>query len=235
MIKILHLYYDLMNLYGDYANLIVLCDNLKRNNIDYTLDKFSIDDDFDFDDYDFIYCGSGTEMKTDIAFNDFIKRKESFFKAFNNNKIFVFTGSSSLFFGKKYDSKDSFNIFDFNVIKGDKRISGDVVINTKEYINVVGYLNTSFIVSGNGEYASIIGSENDIKNYQGIAFKKNNLLAVNLTGPLLVKNPLVLKDYITKLGIINDSNYKYIDHIKQNQYKCYDVTLNELKKRFNVE
>ena len=100
MVKILHLYYDLMNLYGEYGNIVVLCDQLKKNNIDYQLDKYSVGDEFAFDNYDFIYCGSGTENKTEIALKDFINRKESFTNALNNDKHIVFTGSALYLLGK---------------------------------------------------------------------------------------------------------------------------------------
>ena len=59
--KILHLYHDLMNLYGDYANVSALCRMLELNNIEFSLDKKSLGDEVDFSEYDFIYIGSGSE------------------------------------------------------------------------------------------------------------------------------------------------------------------------------
>ena len=53
--KILHLYHDLMNLYGDYANVSALCRMLELNNIEFSLDKKSLGDEVDFSEYDFIY------------------------------------------------------------------------------------------------------------------------------------------------------------------------------------
>lgn len=234
MIKILHLYYDLMNLYGEYGNLVVLCDNLKRNGIDYEVDKLSIGDDIDFDLYDFIYCGSGTENKTDMAFNDFIKRKDQFLKAYQNNKIILFTGSSLVFLGRKYNQNDALGIFDFKATSGDKRINGDIIVSSKDFKEMIGFVNTSYDIDGDNNCCEVVGSDNLLNKYNRISFKKNNLLAVNMCGPLLVKNPNVLKYYVIKLGSILNNDFVYNDTIKKNQYDAYHIGLNELKNRFNI-
>ena len=54
-IKLLHLYYDIMNLYGDYGNVVILKKHLEDQGANVILDKKSIGDEFSIDDYDFIY------------------------------------------------------------------------------------------------------------------------------------------------------------------------------------
>ena len=46
--KILHLYYDLMNLYGEYANVSALERYLRQQDIEAVTDKKSLYDDIDF-------------------------------------------------------------------------------------------------------------------------------------------------------------------------------------------
>lgn len=223
MVKILHLYHDLLNLYGEYGNIVVLCDALKKSNVDYIVDKLSIGDNFEFDDYDFIYCGSGTESKTELALKDFIKRKDSFMKAFSNNKHILFTGSSILLLGN-----NGISLFNYNVDKTDNRICGDVIFESPDYKDIVGYINTSYKISQNDlAYFKLLKSDITLKDYVGIGFKTNNLMTVNVTGPLLVKNPHLLKDLIIKLG--GDSSLELNKH----QYMSYEITLSELQKRFN--
>ena len=65
--RILHLYHDLMNLYGDYANISALCRILEKNGIDYTLDKQSLGFELSLSDYDFVFVGSGTEQNQKLA------------------------------------------------------------------------------------------------------------------------------------------------------------------------
>lgn len=228
MVKILHLYYDLMNLYGEYGNITVLCDNLKKNGIDYELKKYSIGDEFEFDDFDFIYCGSGTESKTELAIKDFINRKDSFNKALNNNKYILFTGSSIKLLGK-----ESINVFDYSVKNENKRICGDIICECGEYKDIVGYVNTSYMIDCQEEYFITTKTETSLKNYKGLGFKKNNLLTINITGPLLIKNPHILKDLIIKLGLLNNKNFEYKDTISKYQYMGYSITFEQLNIRFN--
>lgn len=224
MVKILHLYYDLLNLYGEYGSISVLCNNLEKNNIDYQVYKFSIGDTFDFNDYDFIYCGSGTENKTEIALNDFIIRKESFLVSVNNNKHIIFTGSSIYLLGK-----NGIGVFDYLISKENHRICGDVICNCSDFENIVGYVNTSYKISSpNKSYINIAKGDSSLLDNKKIGFRKNNLLTINITGSLLVKNPSILKYLLIQLG--TDKNNDTISH---NQYESYSITLNNLKNRFN--
>ena len=224
MVKILHLYYDLLNLYGEYGNISVLCSSLKKNNIDYKVDKYSVDDVFDFNDYDLIYCGSGTEYKTEIALKDFIKRKESFIKSVENNKHIIFTGSSIYLLGQ-----NGIGLFSYSIDKSLDRICGDVICKCDDFEEIVGYVNTSYKLNNNTDsYISIIKGDNALLDNAGIGFRKNNLVTINITGPLLVKNPFILEKLLNGLGVNDNSKT-----ISPNQYTSYKITLDKLKNRFN--
>lgn len=224
MVKILHLYYDLLNLYGEYGNVTIFCNILKKNNIDYQLDKLSVGDTFDFNDYDFIYCGSGTENKTEIALKDFVNRKDSFIESMNNNKHILFTGSSMYLLGQ-----NGIGVFDFSVDKSSERICGDVICTCNDFKEIVGYVNTSYkLCNNNDSDINIIKGDTSLLVNKGIGFRKNNLLTINITGPLLVKNPYMLKQLVNELGIDINTNT-----ISQNQYIGYNITLEKLKNRFN--
>lgn len=229
MVRILHLYYDLLNLYGEYANITVLYDNLIKNGIDVQIDRHSIGDKFDFCDYDFIYCGSGTESKTDLALKDFVGRKESFINSINKNKYILFTGSSILLLGK-----NGINVFDYQIEDSKKRICGDIICSCQNYDYIVGYVNSSYNILYNEKpYYTLLKCDNDLKKYEGIAFKKNNLLTVNFTGPLLIKNPQLLKDLIIVLAKIENENFVFKDTINKYQHICHEITLEQLIDRFN--
>ena len=62
--KILHLYHDIMNLYGDYANVAAMRRMLEKSGENVTVDRLSLADTAVLEDYDFIYIGSGTENKS---------------------------------------------------------------------------------------------------------------------------------------------------------------------------
>ena len=50
--KILHLYHDIMNLYGEYANVKAMERIFGNSGITYTTDRLSIGDDVDISAYD---------------------------------------------------------------------------------------------------------------------------------------------------------------------------------------
>ena len=76
-IKILHLLYDLMNLYGEYGNVNVIKYRLEKQGANVLVDKKTIGDEIHFNDYDFIYMGSGTEKNQLVAL-DFLKNYKSY-------------------------------------------------------------------------------------------------------------------------------------------------------------
>ena len=74
--KILHLYHDIMNLYGEYANVSALERMLEKSGVKFTTDRLTLFDNADLGDYDFIYIGSGTEKNQKLVLQDFKKYKD---------------------------------------------------------------------------------------------------------------------------------------------------------------
>ena len=60
-IKLLHLYYDIMNLYGEYGNIKILEEHLKDQGYTVMVDKKTLGEEKNLEEYDFIYMGCGTE------------------------------------------------------------------------------------------------------------------------------------------------------------------------------
>ena len=144
MINILHLYYDLLNLYGENANTRCLYNELKRNNIKVNVDLRSINEQINFDKYDIVYIGSGCEDNLFIALEDIMKRKNEIKKYIEGNGYLILTGNSMDLFGKYILNNDeeikALNIFDYSVkLINEKmfnnaslyRIVGEVTANTK--------------------------------------------------------------------------------------------------------
>ena len=101
-IKVAHLYYDLMNLYGESGNVKALKMQLEGQGIKTTIKFLTIDDDLNFKDYDIVYIGSGTENNQKIVLNHLLKYlvKEIINK---NNKNFKF---------KKFNQKLEIEAYD---------------------------------------------------------------------------------------------------------------------------
>ena len=100
-VKILHLYYDLLNLYGESGNIIALRDALLDQGIKPIIDKKSLGDTIDFMQYDIVYLGEGSEYNQDLAREDILKYKDELNSYIEDNKILIATGNSYELFGDK--------------------------------------------------------------------------------------------------------------------------------------
>ena len=96
MIKVAHLYYDLLNLYGEQGNILALKNSFKRQNIDIDVDYLTIGDTIDFQKYDLIYMGSGSYENLKIVLKDIMNYKKELKKYIDNKKHLLATGNSYL-------------------------------------------------------------------------------------------------------------------------------------------
>ncbi len=232
MIRILHLYNDLMNLYGEYGNVAVLADRLKDLGIEVETVKKSLGDDICFSDYDFIYCGCGTEKNLRLALSDLKKRKSEFDEAVKKGSIILFTGNAMSLLGKKLDDEDALNYGSFSSLTSDKRYTGDVVVKNDIFGEVVGFINKCILIEGSKEESlfDYLYKANDedahVEDNEFEGFHQNNIYASFIIGPLLVKNPVVLRHFVSLLSNIKDFEYNY-----PYAEESYQVTLKALKER----
>lgn len=230
MVKILHLFPNLMNLYGDYANVVVLKKHLEDQGIEVIVDKKDLGDLIDFEEYDFIYMGSGTNTNLMLALNELKKYISSLEYCIDNDKVFLFTGNAMDVFGKEIDGYEALGLFDFSVRHDTKRHSGDVIVNNDELGYVVGFINRCSTIDNNEEnvlFNYVFKDENIIDGKkEGNRFK--NVFCTHIIGPVLVKNPKFM-EYIVKLLLPKGKNYKEIDY--SYELDSYLVTLESLKDR----
>ena len=127
----------------------------------------------------------------------------------------------------KIDDEEGLGIIDMEVKHLDRRISGDVVMSHPEFGELVGFINKSFTISMHqkGTFEYIFKDEGLVSEKDSEGYQKNNLLATQLIGPLLVKNPAILNYYVKTLC----KKVKDIDYIYER--KSYAVTLEALKQR----
>ena len=116
MINVLHLYYDLLNLYGENANTRCIKRALELNKIKVNVDLKSIGDKIDFKKYDLIYIGSGSEEDLLLALDDIKTRKEELKKYIEDDKYLILTGNAMDLFGEYIETDkrtDALGIFKY--------------------------------------------------------------------------------------------------------------------------
>lgn len=233
--KILHLYYDLMNLYGEYGNVVVLKKHLKDQGFDVELIKKTIDDKIDFCDYDFIYCGSGTERNCEIARIDILKRKDSLMEAIEKGTVVLFTGNAMELLGQYIDDKAALKIGSFESKLTKNRFTGDVIVTNNKIGEVVGFINKCSIISRNEENKlfKYIFKDSGIKDNDFEGFNIGKVYGTHLIGPVLVKNPNFMKLIVNEICLKNKADFIYKDITYKYEEDSYNVTLNALKERMN--
>ena len=88
MIKIAHLYPDMLNLYGDRGNIITLKTRLNARNIGVQVDNITMGKSFNSDEYDMIFIGGGQDFEQDALLNDLKQGKDKELKkAVENGKV----------------------------------------------------------------------------------------------------------------------------------------------------
>lgn len=195
IIRVAHLYYDLMNLYGEIGNLKVIEYQLKKQKINVIIDKLSLNDKIEFEKYDLIYMGSGTKKSTLLVLGDLKKYKQQVKEYIENNKFMLVTGNSINVFSKKIGDTEALNIFDFNISYSNARLVGDVILD-----NIIGFQNRDTLIENNN---------NPIFNNSEIGIHYKNFYGTYIIGPLLIRNPNFSQKFIKNLIISKKNDFKF--------------------------
>ena len=194
-IRVAHLYYDLMNLYGEIGNLKVIEYQLKKQKINVIIDKLSLNDKIEFEKYDLIYMGSGTKKSTLFVLEDLKKYKQQVKEYIENNKFMLVTGNSINVFSKKIGDTEALNIFDFNISYSNARLVVDVILD-----NIIGFQNRDTLIENNN---------NPIFNNSEIGIHYKNFYGTYIIGPLLIRNPNFSQKFIKNLIISKKNDFKF--------------------------
>ena len=209
-IKILYLYPDILELYGDFGNIQVLKYRIEKRGYKAIIDQYSIGDEApDFSSYDLVFAGGGADNEQSILSEDLIKYKENIKKAVDSGVFFLLICGAYQLFGKYYKGVEGniipcLEIFDYYteaINDRKKRCIGNIVLEVTlddKKTKVIGFENhggqTYDISTPFGNV--LFGNGNKFQDTHEGFFRKN-VIATYLHGPLLSKNP-ELCDYIIK-------------------------------------
>ena len=217
------------------GNVSILKKHLEDQGLEVVLDKKTIGEEVNFNEYNFIFIGSGTEKNLDVVLKDLQNRKEELEKYIDSEKVILMTGNSFEMLGKKIDNEECLGIFDFETTRDKDRETSDVIYKSKFLSKpVVGFVNkmTKMYHNMNPFFEVELGiGENENNDYEGIKYK--NLYGTHVSGPILVRNPELLKmlvDTICKQNKIKTKDVSY-----KNEEEGYNLVLSELKNRKQKE
>ena len=217
-IKIAHLYYDLMNLYGENGNTRVLCKAFEKQGIKTVVSFLSIEDEIDFSTYDIYYIGTGSEENQLLVNHHLMKQRREIKSAILSGKFFIVTGNAIELFGKQINKLNGKNlktlgIFDYECKEIDFRIIGEqLYTSTLLDKKIIGFQNRQTVMSNCSDnlFNVVTGTGYEPKvMFEGV--HKNNFFGTYLLGPLLVRNPYLLDLIVKQVLATKDIKYKVID------------------------
>lgn len=212
-IKILYLYPDILDLYGDIGNIKVLKYRMEKRGISVIVDTYSIGDKApDFSSYDIVFSGGGADNEQKILSEDLVQYKDKIREAVNKGVFFLLICGSYQLFGKYYKGVDGeiipgLEVFDYYteaIEDRSKRCIGNIVLEIEidgEKTKIIGFENhggQTFDTKEN--FGSVLFGNGNKFGDSKEGFRINNVIGTYLHGPLLSKNPK-LTDYIIKYSL----------------------------------
>ena len=207
IIRIGHLYPDMLNLYGDRGNIIALTVRMKSRGIDVQTDAITMGKAFNADDYDILFIGGGQDFEQDVLLDDLKKGKDiEINRAIQNGTPLLAICGGYQMLGKYYKTYDGkmleyMGALDFYTEGKEERMIGNYAYKTKEGIEVVGFENHSgrtYLGKGIEPLGTIIKGygNNGEDGTEGVRYK--NTFGTYSHGPVLPKNPQLADLLISK-------------------------------------
>lgn len=198
MIRVCHLYPDLLNLYGDQGNITAFVQRCRWRDIPVTVQEISLGDPVDFLQCDFVFLGGGSDREQNLIAADLTQRRDEFDEAIENGLVVLSICGGYQLLGQYYLTREGehipgLGILDFYTRSGDRRLVGNVAVEVEldgQAVKVVGFENHSGqtylgeiqplgrVLAGNGN--------NGHDGLEGARYK--NVFCSYLHGPLLPKN-----------------------------------------------
>ena len=216
-LNICHLYPDLLNVYGDVGNILILKDRAEKRGIKVNIINVSLNDEFNKDNMDIVFFGGGQDYEQSIVSEDLKNnKKEALEQYIEEEKVLLAICGGYQLLGKHYiapngEKLDGLGILDIYTEAGEKRLIGNTVIHNEEFDETyVGFENHSgrtFIndLTPLGKCVHGYGNNGE-DGYEGCIYK--NTFCTYFHGSLLSKNP-ELADRFLKIAL--DKKYGSVE------------------------
>ncbi len=201
-LKMVWMYHDLMDLYGDKGNIQVIKTRCEKRGIKCIVDTCTLQQDIKIEDYDLFFLGGGADKEQNMIYEDLCKRKASIEKALKNQTAFLLICGGYQLFGQYYKDQDGkmidgLKIFDYYTEANgqDNRCIGNIAIETNidgELVKVVGFENHGGMTKNvTTPFGKVLKGHGNVYQGQFEGFMNEQVIATYMHGPLLPKNPKV--------------------------------------------
>lgn len=216
------MYHDIMDLYGDKGNMVVLKKRCEDRGIEFELETCGIGEEKDLSQFNLVFLGGGADKEQISLIPDLLTRKENIQKAMDENTFVLLICGGYQLFGQYYIAADGSKIdglkfYEYYTDTGKEgsRCIGDIVIEAKLddlETRIVGFENhggqTMNVSHPLGKVLSGYGNSFD-GGFEG--FYDGKIMGTYIHGPLLPKNPEVADFVIAKAIQKNEPDFKVSD------------------------
>ena len=239
-LNICHLYPDLLNVYGDVGNILILKSRAEERGIKVNLINISLNDKFDDENTDILFFGGGQDFEQSIVSDDLKTiKKPSLEKYIEDGKLVIAICGGYQLLGNYYmapngEKIEGLGILDIYTEGGDTRFIGNTVIYNEEFNETyVGFENHSgrTYINGLKPLGKCIHGygNNGEDGYEGCIYK--NTYCSYFHGSLLAKNP-ELADRFLNIALskkYGDINLEKLDD--ELEIKAKNIIINRLNNK----
>lgn len=209
-LRLCHLYPELLNLYGDRGNVLVLCRRAQWRGIEVEVTRLSLGDKLDPGAYDLFFLGGGPDQEQGVASDDLYAKGPWLKEAVEGGAALLAICGGYQLLGEYYRASSGIilpgvGLFAAYTEAGSKRLKGNIAIRVDELDSqqpVIGFENhggRTFLKDARPLGQIIYGDGNNgIDQTEGARYL--NAIGTYLHGPLLSKNPH-LADFVLRLAL----------------------------------
>jgi lipid II isoglutaminyl synthase (glutamine-hydrolysing) len=211
-LRLVHLYPDLMSLYGDRGNIIALKRRSEWRGIDLDVQELTLGDRLDPDTTDLIFFGGGQDKEQETVSRDLATGVgEAVQEAVQGGAALLSVCGGYQLLSRYFRTSEGVDIpgvglFDAYTVAGDRRMVGDVLVNAEldgSEVPLVGFENHSgqtFLGPAVEPLGKVtLGNGNNGEDgTEGARYR--GAIGTYLHGPLLPKNPQ-LADWLLKTAL----------------------------------
>ncbi|MDP4088129.1 MAG: type 1 glutamine amidotransferase [Bacillota bacterium] len=206
-LNICHLYPDLLNVYGDIGNILILKYRAEKRGIKVNIINCSIGHSFEKDKYDIVFFGGGQDYEQSIVSPDLITlKKQQLLEYVEDNGVLLAICGGYQLLGKYYttpegEKLEGLSILDLYTEGGDTRFIGNTLIYNEDFDETyAGFENHSGrTYTGNLQPLgkTLLGYGNNGEDGKEGCIYKNTFCSY-FHGSLLSKNPELADRLITR-------------------------------------